>query len=282
LFYVAKSGNKWYVIAINGRNARIIKEINLMKDLIMNPYMIMAFLGGIACLATQYFNFAQEGYPFKKRLQVVGLTFVCIMAGVGSSILGYWQNAGIFMLPPSEWFEHIGLTAYHGMIAAWLSFCLGSRILGINISTASSIAAPCIVIFFAFGRVGCSLVGCCYGKPAHFKFLGHEFFTFPTAQLEVVFFLSLFIALLFFIKKHRSIITILSYSIFRFFNEFLRGDDRGTMIPGIPLSPAQTISLSIIIILAVGFTYSGIKNKFKKHCLTVENNYSKYKNGGEI
>ncbi len=254
-----------------------------MKDLIMNPYLIMAFLGGIACLATQYYNFLQEGYPFKKRLQVVGLTFVCIMVGVVSSILGYWQNTGILMLPPSEWFEHIGLTAYHGMIAAWLSFCIGSRILGMSISKASSIAVPCIVIFFAFGRMGCSIVGCCYGRPAHFIFLGHEFFTIPTAQLEVVFFISLFIALQLFIKKHRSIITILSYCIFRFFNEFLRGDDRGALIPGIPFSPAQIISLSLIIIIAVLLAYSGIINKLhRKQGYKVVNNYSKYEKGGEL
>lgn len=229
-----------------------------MKELFMSPYLIMAHLGGIACLATQYYNFSKEGYSFKKRLQMVILTLVCIILGVVSSVIGFWQNNGIFLLPPNKWFENIGLTAYHGMIAAWLAFCLGSRILGIKITEASSIAAPCIVIFFAFGRVGCSLAGCCYGKTTYFKFLGHEFYRYPTAQLEVLFFVFLFIALQLFIKKRRSIITILSYSIFRFINEFLRGDDRGALFPGIPFSPAQTISLSLIIILSIVLIYLSI------------------------
>jgi phosphatidylglycerol:prolipoprotein diacylglycerol transferase len=255
----------------------------MMKDLTLNPYLIMAFLGGIACLTTQYFNFAQEGYPFKKRLQVVVLTFICIMVGVVCAILGYWQNSGILLLPPNEWFEHIGMTAYHGMIAAWLTFCFGSRMLGMKISKASSIFAPCIVIFFAFGRVGCSLAGCCYGRPAHFTFLGHEFFAIPTAQLEVVFFLSMFISLQLFIKKHRSIITIISYNIFRFLNEFLRGDDRGTLIPGAPISPAQIISISLTIIIAVVLAYSFIKNRqLSKQSPKVANNYTVYENGGEL
>jgi phosphatidylglycerol---prolipoprotein diacylglyceryl transferase len=236
-----------------------------MKELGRNPYLIMAFFGGIACLMTQYYNFTQEGYPLKKRLQIVGLTIICIMAGVVFSILGYWQFTGILGLPPSEWLEHIGLTAYPGMIAAWLSFCLGSLILRMNIGKASSIAAPCIAIFFAFGRVGCSLAGCCYGRPAHFMLLGHEFNTFPTAQLEAFFLLSLFVVLQLFIKKHRSVITILSYSIFRFLNEFLRGDDRGSLIPGFPFSPAQTIALSLIIIITLLPAYYYVKSKLMKN-----------------
>lgn len=254
-----------------------------LMDLIMRPYVIMALFGTIACLATQYVNFSQEGYPLKKRLQVVALTFIGILVGAVCSVFGYWQVTGILKLPPSQWLEHIGLTAYHGMIAAWLTFCLGSRILGMNIARASSIAAPCIVIFFAFGRVGCSLTGCCYGKPTYFKFLGHEFFAFPTAQLEVIFFLSLFLSLQLFIKKHRSIKTILSYSIFRFFNEFLRGDNRGTLIPGIPFSPAQTIALSLIIFIAMLLAYSYIKNKRAgKQCLNVVNNHFECEKGGNL
>lgn len=233
-----------------------------MIKLLTDPYMIMVFLGGVACLATQYFNFAQQGFAIRKRLLVVGLTFVCIMLGAAGSIVGYWQNTGVLRLPPGEWLDHIGLTAYHGMIVAWTFFCLGSRILGMNVSRTSSIAAPCIVIFFAFGRVGCSLAGCCYGRKVHFSFLGYEFFKVPTAQLEAIFLLSFYIALMLWIKNYRSTITILSYSVFRFFNEYLRGDNRGTLISGNPFSPAQTISLSLILIIIILLAYSGIKNRY--------------------
>ena len=241
------------------------KEMNIIKELSRNPYLIMAFLGGIACLMTQYYNFTQEGYSLKKRLQIVCLTFICIITGVVFSILGFWLFTGILELPPSEWLEHIGLTAYPGMIAAWLSLCLGSLILGMNIAKVSSIAAPCIVIFFVFGRVGCSLAGCCYGRPTHFILLGHEYKSYPTAQLEAFFLLSLFFALQLFIKKYRSVITILSYSIFRFFNEFLRGDDRGSLIPGFPFSPAQTIALSLIIIITLLPAYYYIKSRLMRN-----------------
>lgn len=246
-----------------------------MKHLLMDPYKVMVFFGIIACLSTQYFNFGQHGYPLKRRLQVLVLTSIGIIIGAICSVFGFWQNSGVLKLPPNEWLEHIGLTAYHGMIGAWLSFCIGSRILGMEVSKASSIAAPCIVIFFAFGRIGCSFAGCCYGRGVHLNFMGHEFYNIPTAQIEAIFLLSLYIALQLFIKKYRTIITILSYSIFRFFNEYLRGDNRGSLIPGIPFSTAQIISLTLFIIMMVALAYSGIKKRhIRKRSSIAVNSYS--------
>lgn len=214
----------------------------------INPYYAMAFMGLLAALATQYFNFSQADCKKKMTFKILFLTFLSFWAGVVGAVAGYWQNEGIFRLPPVEWLEHIGFTAYHGMIAVSLFFSLGCKVLKLDIQRTFSISIPSLVIFFAFGRVGCSFAGCCHGIPASFTFLGHQFDRFPTAQLESLFFSLLFIALQLFIKKRRVTVTVTAYAIFRFFNEFLRGDDRGTLIAGSGLSPAQIISLTLIAV----------------------------------
>lgn len=227
----------------------------------IDPFLTMAFMGLAAALATQYFNFSQAGYKKVVTAKILVLTLLSFGTGIACSVIGYWQNNDIFKLPFGEWFEHIGMTAYHGMLGASLFFCLGCKVFKLNIPRTCSIAIPALVIFLTFGRVGCSFAGCCYGIPVSFTLLGHHFSKFPTAQLESVFFSLLFIALQLFIKKRRVTITIMAYSIFRFFNEFLRGDERGTLIAGSGLSPAQTISLALIVVTLGMVFYLHIRQK---------------------
>jgi phosphatidylglycerol:prolipoprotein diacylglycerol transferase len=231
----------------------------------ISPYLTMAFLGGAACLATQYFNFIRAGSGKKMTVKILALTVICILAGVLCALLGFWLTEGIFRLPPGEWLNHSGFTACHLLLGMALSFLLGCKILKLDIHRTSSIAVPSIVVFMAFGRVGCSFAGCCYGIPMHFSVLGYQFERFPTAQTEALFFWLLFIALQLFIQKHRVTVMVLSYSILRFFLEFLRGDDRGTLIPGSVLSPAQTISLLLIAVTLGAMLHSRKNHYFRIH-----------------
>lgn len=225
----------------------------------ISPYYVMAFMGVTACLATQCFNFTQTGFEKKTVLKIVLLSFLCLWAGAGCAVLGFWQNEGVFVLPAGEWFHHIGLAAYPFMIGMSLFFILGCAMLKLDIQQTSSIAAPALAILFAFGRVGCSIAGCCYGIPIHFVLFGYSFNRFPTAQLESLFFWLLFISLQLFIVKRRVVIMVMSYSVFRFCNEFFRGDDRGTLFPGCPLSPAQTIALILFTITLTHLLYGCLK-----------------------
>jgi prolipoprotein diacylglyceryltransferase len=99
-------------------------------------------------------------------------------------------------------------------------------------------------------------------ETVEFYILGHQFDRFPTAQLESLFFSLLFIALQLYIKKRRVVVSMTAYAIFRFFNEFLRGDDRGTLIAGSGLSPAQIISLTLITVTLGAMLYLCLKRKF--------------------
>lgn len=104
-----------------------------------------------------------------------------------------------------------------------------------------------------FGRIGCLMSGCCYGKPTdspigiHMVNLGYK--VIPTQLFEAIFLLilaSVLIFLLFKGKAHIMELYMLSYGVFRFIIEFFRGDDRGTLFSGL-LSPSQIVSILLII-----------------------------------
>lgn len=254
--------------------------LHILSSFHFSPYTIMAFLGGLACLAAQYFNFSQAGFHRWSMVRILVLTALSIWVGVDACVLpGALKNALVLRLPPDQWFGDLSLNAYCLMISASLCFCLGCRLLKFDIPRTCSTAIPALAVLFAFGRSGCSLAGCCYGVPVHFTFLGLTFERFPTAQLEAFFFFMLFACLQIFIKKRRVMISVLAYAVFRFFNEFFRGDDRGTLIPGSNLSPAQTISLALLAFTLGLALYNHLK-KNRMGRVTVPNLGTGVKKGG--
>ena len=109
-----------------------------------------------------------------------------------------------------------------------------------------------------FGRIGCFCAGCCYGKPSSGPF-GVKFpdlaqKVLPTQLFEALFLAALLAAMLGLLLRFDQYKLLLplygfSYAIFRFCIEFARGDERGTLIPG--LTPSQTQSLLLFAVAAV-------------------------------
>ena len=128
---------------------------------------------------------------------------------------------------------------------------------------------PCAVLIgHFFGRIGCFLEGCCYGTQTN-SFLGVQFPNLenkvhPTQLYEATFLLILFVVLLFLLLKYKFnynlSLYLISYGIFRFLIEFLRGDERGAFIKGI--SPSQFWSI-IMIVIGVVLIIISIVNKKK-------------------
>ena len=156
-----------------------------------------------------------------------------------------------------------------------------------------SLFIPSIVLAHAFGRVGCFLAGCCYGKETTSAlgviFPGMTTPHLPTQLFEALFELLLF-ALMVAVKKkykgHELEMYLYFYSIFRFILEFYRGDDRGSS--GLFLSPAQfldIICLASAILISLFYRQKVFKKLYQK-CLIwideVERNYKKKKNYIEL
>lgn len=124
-----------------------------------------------------------------------------------------------------------------------------------------------VVLAHAIGRIGCFFAGCCYGVPtesflgvvfpyghAHLEFPGESIF--PTQLFEAGFLFILFILL----NKVKSFknkeveIYLIGYGVWRFLIEFIRGDDRGVLLPlfsteyNVFPTPSQLISFFMIIL----------------------------------
>ena len=100
----------------------------------------------------------------------------------------------------------------------------------------------------AFGRIGCLMDGCCYGRKTeefygiYMHNLGYK--VVPTQLFEAIFLAVLatvLVILIFKGKKYTMSIYMISYGVWRFFIEFIRDDYRGTSFISF-LTPSQIIS----------------------------------------
>ena len=197
--------------------------------------------------------------------------------GIGAIAVGFFSSMLFqaiynYIENPSAGFR-LGesMTFIGGLIGGVVAFRLGYLIarnkLHGRVTDLLPIAPCCITIAHAFGRLGCFFAGCCYGKATD-SFLGvkfpHEYYrdgklyvnedlltpVYPTQLYEAIFLFIIFGVMLFLLLKfdfkYNMSVYVISYGIFRFCNEFLRGDHRGELVAGI--SPSQFWSILMVVI----------------------------------
>lgn len=166
-----------------------------------------------------------------------------------------------------------GFVFYGGVIGGLLSLYLCQKILKIDIGLYLQYCTVCIPVAHGFGRIGCFLVGCCYGIPyngllsiayRHSLYAPNNTSVFPVQLIEAFGDFVIGIALLLPISKKWDGTTKFSFYIFmyttmRFALEFFRGDfNRGYI--GV-LSLSQCIS---IILLSTSFGMFVLNYKRRK------------------
>ena len=132
------------------------------------------------------------------------------------------------------------------------------------------LALPALMIALSVGRIGCLLNGCDYGLPVKIlpdaappwwaltdPVLEDELARYPVTILESILALALAGSGFFALKRpgrrtpgRVGLGLAAGYAMARFLLEYLRGDDRGWIIPD-HLSPSQGISLLILTTIAV-------------------------------
>lgn len=199
-------------------------------------------------------NIDNKFLEFVETLGYVAILFGFLSAKLFQAFYEFLET-GVFDI------IHSGITFIGGLIGGAGSFILiyyllRKKLTG-KIIDILPIAPICIVIAHSFGRVGCFFAGCCGGRTADpsdaFYFLAMNFpkqgLVYPTQLFEAIFLLLLFGVLLFlFLKKdfkYGFVVYLLAYGVWRFAIEFLRGDDRGALIPG--LTPSQFWSIIMVI-----------------------------------
>jgi len=130
----------------------------------------------------------------------------------------------------------------------------------LSIGRVGDVLAPSIALGHVFGRIGCFMYGCCYGRPTDLpwgvNFPGQpSVFRHPTQLYEAFAELCIFLLLSWYWRrphKRGSVFTLylILYPCFRFFCEFLRGDDRGGTFL-FNLSIAQNTSMLLVAVALV-------------------------------
>jgi phosphatidylglycerol:prolipoprotein diacylglycerol transferase len=166
------------------------------------------------------------------------------------------------LFPQAPWTEIFmvqrgGLVYYGGLIGAALACILFARIKQLPLWKLADILAPSIALGYVFGRIGCLLNGCCYGRVCSLPWAihfppGHE--TYPNgvhptevydSLLNLVWYAGL--AWLYRQKKFDGqvfAVYLLCYALTRSFVEMFRGDYTPAHLHD-GLTPAHLISIGI-------------------------------------
>lgn len=230
-------------------------------DFTIRWYGFMAALGFLSGVGVMQLNRKLANLTSD---QVTNVMMMAMISGVlGSRIFYVAQNWNYYQNHLGEIIriDQGGLVFYGGFILAALSLWIyTAKICKADTVRVLDILAPAVALGHAFGRVGCFLNGCCYGKPAEvFWAIGYPAGTepfkrygstplHPVQLYETVLNLLLAGALFYLVRKtpKRGVTFsayILAYGILRFVDEFFRGD-HSDFVQG--FTPAQVIGFGTI------------------------------------
>ena len=174
--------------------------------------------------------------------------------------------------------KYTGMTFEGGLVGGILVFFITYIIVNKttnDITKSLNCITPSVILAHFFGRIGCFLGGCCFGKPTDMpvgvcfpdgslaaQVYGKGVKVFPTQLIEAGFLLIAFFIIRFLLMQHSFSCYLILYGIARFLIEFLRGDDRRTIIQTF-ISPSQVVSLMMLTSGIVIFYY-GFKKRQKE------------------
>jgi len=203
---------------------------------------------------------------------IIDLCFtILVSALIGSKLLHlivFWHDY-VVDIPqlwrhPAQLLTYLGsgLIFFGGLLAAIPAAIYFLRKRSLKIWLMADILAPSIPLAHGFGRIGCFLAGCCYGKACHLPW-GVTFSDpnslapvgiplHPTQLYSSICNFSLVAVLLFLRPRYRKNgqlfwTYLLLYPIGRFIIEFFRDDERGFVLNGV-LSTSQFISICIFLV----------------------------------
>ena len=246
----------------------------------IHMYGVMIAAGFLAALLMTLRRGKKRGYD---EDIIWGIFFCAIIGGMlGTRILYYIVEIPEIMKDPSIlWDFKNGYVVYGGIIGGIFAGWLYCRIKKLKFLAYFDLMMPSIALAQGFGRIGCFLAGCCYGKetsgPLAVTFTSSDFAPnniplIPTqiysSILDFVHFL-----LLLYVAKHKkadgqvAACYLIFYSIGRFIIEFFRGDiERGSVGS---FSTSQFISIftaiaGIIVLFVATVNKKDSRNYHKK------------------
>jgi phosphatidylglycerol---prolipoprotein diacylglyceryl transferase len=232
-------------------------------DLTIYWYGVLVATGFLVGLWTATRRGSRDGIP-GERIADLGL-WIMVGAIVGARlffVIAYWRDDfahkpfwEVFMIRKG------GLVFYGGLVGASLACIFQVRAKRLPLWKIADALAPSIALGYVFGRLGCLMNGCCYGKACalpwavHFP-NDHESFpqgVHPTQIYESLMNLALYGALAW-LYRHKKFdgqvfaAYLLGYAVLRSIGESFRGDYAVRYLGGWA-TPAQIFG---VLVLAAG------------------------------
>ena len=245
-------------------------ELFSIGSLDVHGYGFMLGLGFILCVI-------MCGYRAKKYNlspdAILDIALWGITTGLlGAKLLFVIVEFPAFMEDPLSVLGSAGFVVYGGIIAGVSSAIIYCRVKKFEFLRYFDLAAPGIALAQGFGRIGCFLAGCCYGRetdswcgvvfpvggqaPAGVKLLPTQLFSSAGDFIIMA-------VLIFYHKRSKragdvGALYMLLYGVGRFIIEFFRSDERGAVGA---ISTSQCISIGIVIGAIVLFICNGKRAK---------------------
>ncbi len=244
-------------------------------------YLLLLCVSAVSAIVV--FRIAADKCGIGARLQNL-----CLFNAIAAIIIGYYSAVlfqAFYNIPKYGEFRidsQTGATFYGGLIggaAAFLAvyFAVGRKMFGKggehikNFRTITDIGAAAIAIAHGFGRIGCLMAGCCYGKQTdawygiYMKQAGAK--VVPVQLFEAVVLFAIFGIVSYRVLKAKTYnlpIYMSVYGIWRFVIEYARDDYRGTTLVSF-LTPSQLTALCMVIGAAVVFyfEYKSVKREIQ-------------------
>ena len=194
---------------------------------------------------------------------VLDIAIYGVLAGfLGAKLLYVLVEFDRFMENPSSILGSEGFVVYGGITAGILTAIVYCKIKKLHFLEYFDLLIPSVALAQGFGRIGCFLAGCCYGRETD-SFLGVTFpenslapsgvSLLPTQLFSAAGDFLIMGILLWYSKRAKrsgdvGILYMFLYSIGRFLIEILRSDERGSLGA---LSTSQWISIGILVLAIV-------------------------------
>lgn len=237
-------------------------KVVLFGKITLYPYSILMVAGVTVCfLLFMLLTFKRHKQTADENLFVLSVFVISLGIALPASMV----TDSLFKMAETGKFVFGDSTFYGGALTALTVFFFLLQIKRnrkISVYERLCDLAPCIPAGHFFGRIGCFLGGCCFGSPTDcifgvifpegsppYEYYGGAVAVHPTQLYEAVYLFAIFLFLFLIVKRDGFPIYLILYGAGRTFIEFFRNDDRGAT--GLPLSPAQLISLLLIVFGAV-------------------------------
>ncbi len=249
-------------------------DILTIGPITIHSYGVLIVIGIFAAL------FIGEARAKKRGLdpdEIFNLTICCALMGfVGAKLMFCIVEWREFVKDPLSLLRSNGFVVYGGIILGVLAGYLWSRLRKLVFLDYFDIVLPSVAVTQGFGRLGCFMAGCCYGRETDSVF-GVVFHNsdyapngvrlIPTQLISAAGMFAIAGLLFWYARKPRKqgtvgFLYLILYSVGRFCVEFLRNDYRGEI--GM-LSTSQFISIFIFVLGVTGFIWMFVRADRGEH-----------------